>query len=538
MEPGADEVSWPEPVEPLWLNRVVFDHQLLVLLGVVAVLACLVGLRFLGEPSFAARRPRIVFALELLLLPMLVIVVGTLVADAVRRLGPFEAREILDRARTIALYALSLWLLARALDLFLWRSWFVRRTGYVAPGLVRGLSYALLLLPVLALVLWWSGYSVTGVLLSTGVFAALVGLALQSTLGDLFSGIAISLEQPIRIGEWIELEDGTIGEVIDITWRSTRLQSFNSSELVVPNAKLAGQRIHNLSRPVRHYAAWYEVRLPPEILPRLATGLLLEAAARCRLVLKRPAPIVRLADAATRPYTYMVWVHYPTFLGSFRGREELFRAIDENLRRFGARTAVDIHEITVGRTRPVSVEPPTVEASLRSVDLFRTLDDNQIARLAAESRYVTVEAGEVLMRAGERVDAIHVLLVGVLEESLTQKDGREAVNQTLSPGASFGQISTVCSQAAIVTVTATTDSVLIRIEPATLKALVEANPKLYDAFAAIVAQRIEAVRKTQAAAAGRSAVMPKSLGEIRQRLERLFGARPPRTPPLRADPAR
>jgi len=521
---GLDEGSWPEPVEPLWLSRVVFDHPLIALAAVFVLLVGLVGLRLVGEPPLASRRPRMMFAFDLVLLPTLVLVVGALIADGVRTLGLFQAGEILDRGRTLALYALTLWLLARALDLFLWRGWFVRRSGYAAPGLVRGLSYTMLLLPVLALVLWWSGYSVTGVLLSTGVFAALVGLALQSTLSDLFSGIALSLEQPIAIGEWVELEDGTHGEVIDITWRSTRLRSFNASELVVPNAKLAGQRIHNLSRPDRHYAAWYEVRLPPEIEPQLAVRPLLEAAARCRLVLKRPAPVVRLADATTRPYTYMVYVHYPTFLGSFRGREELFRAIDENLRKSGARTAVGIQEINLGRTKPVTAEPPTLEAALRSVDLFRDLDNAQFAQLAEGSRYVTAEAGDVLMREGERVDAIQVLMIGVLEETLQLKDGREIVSQTLSPGASFGQISLTCSQPAIVTVTAATDCVLIRIEPAVLQAVVETNPGLYDAFAAIVAERIESVRKAQAAAAGRGGTFPRSAQEIRERLERLFGA--------------
>ena len=135
------------------------------------------------------------------------------------------------------------------------------------------------------------------------------------------------------------------------------------------------------------------------------------------------------------------------------------------------------------------------------------------------------------MGEGQPVDAIHVLMSGLLEESFTLANGRRVVTQTLEPGASFGQISLVCSQAAIVTVTAVAESVLIRIAPEALAPIVEANAKLYDALAKVVADRMETVRKAQLAASPQASQLALSVGEIRARIERLFGyAPPPRRP--------
>ena len=69
--------------------------------------------------------------------------------------------------------------------------------------------------------------------------------------------------------------------------------------------------------------------------PRLAKALLLEAALKCQNVLKNPLPVVRITDASTIPYTYMVWVHFRNYPAMFAGREELFREVHYALKSAG-----------------------------------------------------------------------------------------------------------------------------------------------------------------------------------------------------------
>lgn len=72
----------------------------------------------------------------------------------------------------------------------------------------------------------------------TAILGAVFGLAAQPVLGDFFSGIAITLNKPFEIGDWIELENGTAGVVADITPRHVVLRSLGTVEIIVPNSKI------------------------------------------------------------------------------------------------------------------------------------------------------------------------------------------------------------------------------------------------------------------------------------------------------------
>jgi small-conductance mechanosensitive channel len=93
------------------------------------------------------------------------------------------------------------------------------------------------------------GISLTPVLASLGIAGIAIGLALQDTLSNFFAGLYILINQPIRIGDFVELENGLKGHVQTIGWRETRLQTPGNNTVVVPNAKLSQSVITNYSLP-------------------------------------------------------------------------------------------------------------------------------------------------------------------------------------------------------------------------------------------------------------------------------------------------
>ena len=93
-----------------------------------------------------------------------------------------------------------------------------------------------------------------GTLIATsGVFAIILGLALQSTLSDVFSGIALNLSRPYEVGDWIVLNDGIEGRVVETNWRATHLLNGSNDLVVLPNSGLAKARLTNLSSPNRSH---------------------------------------------------------------------------------------------------------------------------------------------------------------------------------------------------------------------------------------------------------------------------------------------
>ncbi len=89
------------------------------------------------------------------------------------------------------------------------------------------------------------GVSITPLLASLGVGSLAVGLALQDTLSNFFSGIYIIADKPCRVNDFIRVDSETEGYVVKIGWRSTHLRLLNDNIVVVPNSKLATSQLIN-----------------------------------------------------------------------------------------------------------------------------------------------------------------------------------------------------------------------------------------------------------------------------------------------------
>jgi len=87
----------------------------------------------------------------------------------------------------------------------------------------------------------------TSLLASTGLMAMIIGLAVQSNIANIFSGIVINLESPFHVGDWVQIGDNDEGKVIDITWRTTRVRTRAGYVISIPNGQVAESNIHNFN---------------------------------------------------------------------------------------------------------------------------------------------------------------------------------------------------------------------------------------------------------------------------------------------------
>ncbi|RKT44316.1 mechanosensitive ion channel family protein [Thiocapsa rosea] len=491
-----------------------------ILLGVAFVLM----LWRLGSGPLQGRwlRKRVPIMLavgDLLLWPLLVLVAGSLLLLLTPWLEVENANTGVRTATLVVCYLVASWLLARLIEVMILRKADDTLPERV-PKLVVGLIYVALMLVGIAIVLWQRGYSFAGIWLSTGVAAAVLGLALQRTLGDLFSGIALGIERPFKMGDWVELRDGTVGQVIDLNWRATRLRGWDNATHVIPNSKMAGEPLKNLHDDQHLFAPWYFVRIPAEVDPRFATALILDAALRCESVLKFPYPIVRLADATTIPYQYMVWVHLKNYPAVFRGREELFREIHWAMQRAGISIAPEVHELHTRRAAVVQAEPPTILLALKGLDVAGLLTQEELEQVAARSVYSHFDSGHVILAEGAPSDAFYVIVGGLVEAAITLPDRTRKVTEVIGPGHHLGITSMLTDEPSFLELRAKSDVNLIRIDLDCLRSLLAKRPELAERFARIVKERVDAA--DAARAASRQPVGRLSLRDIRQRIEGLM----------------
>lgn len=511
------------------LDSLVLRHWPETLALTLGALLVRLLLSVLVAPLLGRRFAALVVLLDVWLLPLLLLLTGALLRLLLHDLAAPALLEWITNA-TLLLASLSAgWGLARIVEV-LWLDRTDEALAERVPKLVVGLFYSLCLLIALAVFFWYQGYSFTGVWVSTGVAAAVLGLALQKTLGDLFSGIALGIERPFRLGDWVELKDGTLGQVTDLNWRSTRLRGWDNATHIIPNSQMAGQPIKNLHDDQHLYAPWYFVKLPAEVDPRFATALMLEAALRCESVLKFPHPVVRLADATTLPYSYMVWVHLKNYPAMFRAREELFREIHRALREAGIEMAPEVREWRSRRARVTTAEPPSIPLALKSLDVGGLLTEEEIERVATSAVYAYFDSGRIVIAEGAQSDAFYVIAGGLVEAAITLPDGSRKVTETLGPGQHFGITSMLTKDPSFLEFSAKSDISLIRIELECVRALISARPELAERLARIVKQRLDAAEAARTAS--RQPVRRLSLRDIRQRIELLM-IRPARFPRVR-----
>lgn len=141
------------------------------------------------------------------------------------------------------------------------------------------------------------GIAITPILTALGVGGLAVGLALQDSLKNLFAGIHILVEKPLRVGDYIKLESGQEGYVVDIGWRTTRIRMLPNNMIVAPNSKLAESIVTNYYLPETRMSVLIPISVSYGSDPSKVEAVLTDEAARAvgkvPGLLADPAPFVR-----------------------------------------------------------------------------------------------------------------------------------------------------------------------------------------------------------------------------------------------------
>jgi small-conductance mechanosensitive channel len=128
-----------------------------------------------------------------------------------------------------------------------------------SSSLTRNIAWGLVAILGLLVVLNGLGLSITPMLTALGVGGLAVALALQEPLANFFAGLFITLAGQVRVGDYVKLDSGYEGYVVDFSWRSTRLRMLANNLVIVPNAKLAQAIVVNHHLPSQDLAVLVEV---------------------------------------------------------------------------------------------------------------------------------------------------------------------------------------------------------------------------------------------------------------------------------------
>lgn len=374
------------------------------------------------------------------------------------------------------------------LKIFVWKP-IEKSTGNEIPGLlISTVSFMIMALALFGVLAFVFDMKVTGLLATSGMVAAIIGLALQMNLSNIISGITISLEKPFKIGDWVKIGDQE-GKVLETNWRTTRLETRDESVLSVPNSVVSDSYIHNFHYPDDLYLLDIQVMVDLVHRPERVEKILMDAVMDVEEILKEPAPTVDIdVGSSSVNYTLSFAVR------DYESRDEYltitWKYVWNHLYRAGISLASQRSQIEMIK-RPAALRDGFTDPAelILDIDIFRPFEKEEIIKLLQIVDTIDFKSREKIIKQGDDGDSLFIILEGTVEVWIEIAGGKEIEVARMGPGKFFGEMSLLTGEARTATVISTTNSRLIEITKDDFSPLVASHPDFAEDLSRILMER-------------------------------------------------
>jgi small-conductance mechanosensitive channel/CRP-like cAMP-binding protein len=379
-----------------------------------------------------------------------------------------------------------------------------------------------------------AGVNLAGIITTSAVITGVIAFSLQETLGNLWGGIALQLDNTCRIGDWIRME-GISGQVVGIRWRYTSIATNSGETVIVPNSQLIKNRVTVLGRrgddriPSRRdveFSVSYDVP-PSRVIAAIANGL---AHAEIRNVAVRPPLVVVCSGFGDSAIHYLVRYWLTDLAHDIWTDSQVRLHLAATLARHGMEIPLP-QRVLIRRDAAAAPERRERELDARSatlsrIELFAALTDAERRALAAELADCPYVADDVIARQGEAADSLFILAhgrVAVYDDSAGGTGARDHL-ATLEAPSYFGEMALLTGQARGATVIAQGDVLCYRLDKSGFDAIVRARTELLDPMSkVVVARQSENDAKLQALSTeARAREASYSAAELVRRIKNFF----------------
>jgi small-conductance mechanosensitive channel len=269
--------------------------------------------------------------------------------QVVPRLGPFEGLQNAPHYLALLTMFVTAIVFVKLGQILIYTYLFSSHMSVGVPRLVANL-FTLLISTLIAT--WIAsnvfGFRIETVLATSAIFSLVVGLALQDTLGNLFSGVALQIDKPYRIGDWIEIQNGTSkwsGQVHEITWRGTFLMSSMDELVLIPNKTIGQSQIFIFSAATGPFRVGHTIRIPFHAAVEDVKKLLVDAVNEVVKQPLAPEPRALLVEISESWFTFKIFYSLYDYGTRYRIGDQVLERIVGRLRESNIKFAIPSYSI-------------------------------------------------------------------------------------------------------------------------------------------------------------------------------------------------
>lgn len=488
--------AWPltahaEPASPngALLARFASHVGVLVLTAAVVLVAFLVN-RFAPKKREHIRRA---------VIPLLLYMISLVAAVALPAAGAHGAADIARALSEVLGVITAINVVAIALFNLVLPTIQVELSPLVTD-IAMGAAY---IVAILAGMRRW-GVELSGVIATSAVVTAILALSLQATLGNILGGVALQLDNSIRVGDWVQLENGKQGRVREIRWRHTVLETRDWDTLIVPNASLLAATIMILGKregePLqRRMWVYFNVDFrysPADVISAVERAL---RTGPIEGVAASPPPQCVCLDFAREGrdsfahYALRYWLtdlaRDDTVNSSVRAR------IYSALKRANIPLAVPAAHLWIEqdsgerRERKHRRDLAKRVDALHAVGFLRPLTEDELSNIAEDLRYAPFAAGETITKQGAVAHWLYLLTEGVVEVRVGVEGGPDRAVTKLEAPNFIGEMGLMTGEPRAATVVALTDVECYRLDKEVFRRILNERPEIASEISALLAER-------------------------------------------------
>ena len=330
------------------------------------------------------------------------------------------------------------------------------------------------------------GVNLTGIFATSAVVAAVIGLSLQDTLGNMASFIALQFEDEIQPGDFIKCAEAS-GWVDYVRLRHTAVSTPDGDRILLPNSILTRSPVTILSRSRRTYIPFTMpyARNPQELIDAVTSAL-------------RASPIPQIA-AEPQPFCIILemapgFIKYAAVVWMLKPGEEVFgvsavlNRIFFSLERAGIPATEITHLLEMKAATDGHGERANPVDILRQTPIFRLLNEPELFELGARLRHLSFAPGERIIRQGDDGDSMYFVTAGQVAINLRGFNGAEQQVATIGPGDFFGEAALLTGAPRNADAIAASRVDCYRLDKSGLEGIIGRRPELVEDMSVVMAK--------------------------------------------------
>lgn len=398
---------------------------------------------------------------------------------------------------------------------------------YPAPRIAQDLAVTALSLAWCLVWLRLAGVDASQLFTTSAVITAVVAFSMQDTLGNVLGGVALQLDNSLRVGDWVQV-DNVSGRVADVRWRYTAIETRSRELVIVPNSWLMKNRFTVIRPGSDAPLAWRRAlhfNIDPEADPSRVISALEHAVLDAHIanVLTQPPPSAILSEVASGycRYTLRYWLGDPRYDDPSDSAVRIHALAA--LARAGVRQGLpqeerlNIKENASWRAAANQREFDRRVEAIRRTELFAQLPAEEQQALASHLVRAPFAEGDIMTRQGAVAHWLYLIIRGEAKVLVEGPGGPMQVS-LLHDGDFFGEMGMLTGEARRATVVATSAVDCYRLDKDGFAQVLQQRPELAREISAIVdARNAElGVRLNQGGTA------PATSGDLVSRVLRFF----------------